>query len=81
MNYIRKEANGQLAYTQSTDFLKIPSCLYGFSNNTTSVRTAKSGRTVFCFEGVLDSSEIRTLYCVGAFGFHTAEKGGRLPDL
>lgn len=57
MNYIREEANGQLAITQSVDFLKIPSCLYGFCNDTTLVKTSKSGRNVFCFEGTLDASE------------------------
>lgn len=57
MNYIRKEANGQLAITQSVDFLKKPSCLYGFCNDTTLVKTSKSGRNVFCFEGTLDASE------------------------
>ena len=57
MDYIRKEADGQLAFTQSTDFLKIPSCLYGFHNETTTVKTAYSGRQVFCFEGTLDASE------------------------
>ena len=57
MDYIRKEADGQLTFTHSTEFLMIPSCLYGFHNATTSVKTAKSGRTVFCFEGSLDASE------------------------
>ena len=66
MDYIRKEANGQLAFTQSTDFLKIPSCLYGFHNESTSVKTAKSGRTVFCFEGSLDASEENLLCSCGS---------------
>lgn len=57
MDYIRKEADGQLVFTQSTNFLKIPSCLYGFRNENTSVRTSKSGRQVFCFEGQLDAFE------------------------
>ena len=57
MDYIRKEADGQLTITQSTEFLKIPSCLYGFHNDTTSVKSSVSGRTVFCFEGTLDASE------------------------
>ena len=37
-----------------TDFVPI-ACLYGFHNESTSVKTAKSGRTVFCFEGSLDA--------------------------
>ncbi len=57
MDYIRTEANGQLAITQSVDFLKIPSCLYGFTNSSTSTKTSASGRNVFCFEGTLDASE------------------------
>lgn len=39
------------------DFLMIPSCLYGFKNESTSTKTSKSGRNVFCFEGTLDASE------------------------
>ncbi len=57
MDHIRKEANGQLAFTQSTDYLKIPSCLYGFCNKDTSVKISKSGRQVFRFEVTLDASE------------------------
>lgn len=53
MDYIRTEADGQLAFTQSEEYLLIPSCLYGFSNTETSVETAKSGRTVFCHKGTL----------------------------
>lgn len=47
-------------------FLKIPSCLYGFHNETTSVKTSKSGRTVFCFEGSLDASEENLLCSCGS---------------
>lgn len=57
MDYIRTEANGQLTFTQSTDFLRIPSCLYGFRNNETTTRVSKSGRNVFCFEGTLSADE------------------------
>ena len=53
MDYIRIEADGQLAFTQSTDFLFIPSCLYGFHNTETTVETAKSGRTIYCHKGTL----------------------------
>ena len=66
MDYIRKEADGQLSITQSTDFLKIPSCLYGFHNETTSVKTSVSGRTVFCFEGSLDATEENLLCSCGS---------------
>jgi len=31
MNYIRTEADGQLAFTQSTEYLFLPSCLYAFT--------------------------------------------------
>ena len=57
MDYTYKETNGQLAFTQSSDFLRIPSCLYGFRNVTTLCATAPSGRNVFCFEGELDDSD------------------------
>ena len=53
MDYIRTEADGQLIFTQSTDFLKIPSRLYGFVNESTSTGIAESGRTVILFNGVL----------------------------
>lgn len=57
MDYIRSSENGQLVFTQSTDFLKIPSCLYGFMNHSTTTETTKSGRTAFCFHGELDARE------------------------
>ncbi len=57
MNYIRTEENGQLVFEQSTDFLHIPSCLFGFHNTETIVGKAASGRTVYCFQGNLDLSE------------------------
>ena len=41
-------------------------CLYGFHNESTSVKTAKSGRTVFCFEGSLDASEENLLCSCGS---------------
>lgn len=56
MQYIRTEADGQLAFTESTEFLKIPCCLYGFHNTDTTVHEAASGRTVFCYHGILDIS-------------------------
>ena len=69
MNYIRKEADGQLTFTQSTEFLLIPSCLYGFRNNSTTTETAKSGRTVFCFHGELDDSE-ENIKCKCGYRMH-----------
>ena len=57
MNYIRFQADGQLVFTQSTSFLQIPSCLYGFTNVSTSSCTTKSGRNAFLFEGTLDVYE------------------------
>ena len=53
MDYIRFEENGQQRLTKSTDFLHIPSCLYGFTNEVTRDVTAKSGKTVLCFEGTI----------------------------
>ena len=57
MDYIRKEADGQLVLTQSTEFLSIPSCLYGFHNTETTAKKDQSGRRVFCFEGTLAPSD------------------------
>ena len=57
MDYIRNSENGQLVFTQSIEFLRIPSCLYGFMNHTTTTEMTASGRTAFCFHGELDASE------------------------
>ena len=57
MDYIRTEEDGQLAFTQSTEFLFIPSSLYGFHNTETTIETAKSGRTIYCHKGTLDIPE------------------------
>ena len=57
MDYIRTDADGQLTFTRSTEFLRIPSTLYGFHNNDTSTKTSASGRNVFCFKGTLDLPE------------------------
>ena len=55
MDYIRIDADGQLTFTQSTDFLTIPSFLYGFVNESTSTGTSASGRTVIRFSGSLQA--------------------------
>ena len=57
MDYIRTDENGQLVFEQSTEFLQIPSCLFGFHNTETIVGKAASGRTVYCFQGKLDLTE------------------------
>ena len=57
MDYIRTEADGQLTLTQSTEFLFIPSCLYGFHNTETTVEKSKSDKTVYCHRGILDLPE------------------------
>ena len=54
MQYIRPEADRQLTFSKSTEFLMIPCCLYGFHNAETTVHEAASGRTVFCYHGTLD---------------------------
>lgn len=67
MDYIRTEADGQLIFTQSTDFLKIPSCLYGFVNESTSTVIAESRRTVILFKGVLMADDEKPACdCCGA---------------
>ena len=57
MDYIRTEADGQLAFTQSTEYLLIPSCLYGFHNTETTVEKSKSKKIVYCHRGTLDLPE------------------------
>ena len=51
MDYIRTDENGQLVLEQSTEFLHIPCCLFGFHNTETIVGKAASGRTVYCCQG------------------------------
>ncbi len=65
MDYIRTEANGQLVFTQSEEYLHIPSSLYGFHNTETTVETAESGRIVYCFKGTvtLDDEERICEHC------------------
>ena len=53
MNCTPTKANEQLTLTQTSSFLRIPSCLSGFINQSTDTLTAKSGRTVIRFNGVL----------------------------
>ncbi len=57
MDYIRTDENGQLVFEQSTEFLQIPSCLFGFHNTETIAGKAASGRNVYCFQGNLDLPE------------------------
>ena len=54
MDYIRTDANGQLVFTQTSEYLQIPSQLYGFHNTETEVTKAESGRDVYCFKGTID---------------------------
>ena len=57
MDYIRTEADGQLEIVQSTEYLLIPSCLYGFHNTETTVEHSKSEKIVYCHRGTLDIPE------------------------
>ena len=57
MNCIPTKANEQLSLTQTSSFLRIPSCLSGFINQSTDTLTAKSGRTVIRFNGVLHTDD------------------------
>ena len=64
MDYIRTETDGQLALTQTTEWLHFPSALHGFHNTNTTRERAESGRNVFCFHGLLDiPEEERTCRC------------------
>lgn len=66
MNYIRIESNGQLTFEESSTFLKVPSTLYGFNNDTTAVKESVSGREHFCFEGTLDTEPGENICTCGA---------------
>ena len=57
MNYIRTEADGQLAFTETSGSLMIPSMLYGFHNTSTETAVAVSGRDAFVFHGFVDLPE------------------------
>ena len=57
MDYIRTKENEQATFTHSTEFLLVPSSLYGFHNTETNVRESKSGRDVFCHTGLLEIPE------------------------
>ena len=57
MDYTRATENGQLVFEQSTEYLQIPCCLFGFHNTETLVGKAASGRTVYCFQGKLELPE------------------------
>ena len=57
MDYKRTVTYGQLALAQSTNYLVLPSCLYGFHNTETTAETATSKRIVYCHRGFLDLPE------------------------
>ena len=57
MQYTHTEANGQLAFNDPSSFLMVPSSLHGFVNTDTSVHETISGRTVYCFEGIMQLTE------------------------
>ncbi len=51
MDYIRTNENGQLVFEESTEYLQIPSCLYGFHNTETVIGKAASkhaGTVLLC---------------------------------
>jgi len=72
MQYIRTEADGQFAFSETVDFLKIPSELYGFRNTQTDIATAFSGRRVFCFCGdvVIEEEELICQECGAKMHVH-----------
>ena len=58
MQYIRPETNGQPFLTQNMlNYLRIPSFLTGFVNERTTIETAQSGRTVYCYRGKVTIEE------------------------
>ena len=72
MQYIRTEADGQFAFTETVEFLKIPSELYGFRNTHTDIATAFSGRKIFCFCGdvAIEAEELVCPECGAKMHIH-----------
>ena len=56
MDYIRTDTEGQLVFEHSSEYMLIPSCLYGFHNFETTEGISKSGRSVFIHHGSLEIS-------------------------
>ena len=54
MQYTYTEPNGQLAFAETSEYLRIPCTLHGFHNTETTAHESVSGRNVFLFRGVLD---------------------------
>lgn len=57
MDYIRNEENGQVVFEQSVNDLRIPCCLYGFTNTGTTKEETACGRGMFCFYGKTELGE------------------------
>ena len=57
MQYTHTEASGQLAFTDTSSYLRIPSSLHGFENTDTTIHETVEGRTVFRFEGSIILTE------------------------
>lgn len=67
MYYFRIEASGQLPLRQSTEYLHIPSRLYGFHNTETVHQAEQSDKGAFIIYGELDiSDEDRVCPCYGS---------------
>lgn len=57
MDNIRTDALGKLVFKQSSEYLRIPSCLYGFQNTETKEQATKSGRPALVHYGELRMAE------------------------
>ena len=57
MDYIRTEATGQLVFERASEYLLIPSCLYGFHNTRTKEKLTKQGRLALVHYGEMDIPE------------------------
>lgn len=53
MNYNLNENEIQLSFNTYHEYLMIPSYLYNFKNNDTTIGITKSNRTVYCLNGIL----------------------------
>ncbi len=61
--YTRIDRDGQLVNTEYTDFIQIPSTLYGLKTTETTIKTTMSGKAVFCIEGTLEEEPEKERIC------------------
>lgn len=71
MQYTHTEATEQLALTDKSNYLMIPSSLHGLENTDTTIHETIDGRTVYRFEGFVKMHESAriAIFDVGILSF------------